>query len=110
MAKRRSLIRVPKKAFQPKSAHISIREGPNGSFDVFAFYVDEMGRKVQPNPQSVAHCAAVLLVRHCDKLGERIKDLAASDDPNDFLSHPSPEPEELHDGEHPITITDVGHA
>lgn len=107
MAKRRKLIHLPQKPFQPKSAHLSLREGPNGSFDLFAFYVDELGRKVKPDPKSVAHCAAVLLVRHCDTLGQRLKDLATSTDPNDFLSSPPTEPQ---DGEHPITITDVGHA
>jgi hypothetical protein len=80
--------RKKKLTVEPKSAHISVREGPDGAFDVYGFYVNEYRENIKPDVSSVAHRVVLELMRHCHTLGKNIKNLAVSDDPNDFLSDP----------------------
>jgi hypothetical protein len=86
--------RKKKLTIQPKSAHVSVREGPGGTFDVFGFYLDEYGQHIKPDLDSVAHRVVVLLLRYCNTIGKATKDLAASTDPRDFLSDPEAAKEE----------------
>lgn len=51
----------------PPRAHLNIEDGENGQLNFQAVYVGGF------NPDSPAHCAAALLTKHMDTLGERVQ-------------------------------------